>query len=305
MNSISDLGLQQILLNGFQRAQNGAETRQIQVSTGKVSDRYSGIGEATSRLLSAEGVVARAGAYEKAADAALSTLQIHEANLSVLEESVADLRDALVRSLATGASELLGPEISSIGNRVVAALNAQTGGVFVFGGVDGASPPVDVKSFADVVAVDDLGGLFQSAERARLVVEEGVTVDGGATAEQVGAGLLGALRALARAPAALGPFEGALTDRQRQFVVSSIEALDGVADTVVRELGVNGLSQGQASDAKNRSTAARDLAEVVAAEIEDVDLAEAISRLNQDQIAIEAAGRALAQASQLSLLNFI
>jgi len=46
MTRISDLGFQQILLNSFQRAQAGAEARQIQLSTGKISDRYSGVGVA-------------------------------------------------------------------------------------------------------------------------------------------------------------------------------------------------------------------------------------------------------------------
>jgi flagellar hook-associated protein 3 FlgL len=40
-------------------------------------------------------------------------------------------------------------------------------------------------------------------------------------------------------------------------------------------------------------------------DIEDVNLAEAITRLNQDQVAVEAAGRMIAQLDQLSLLNFL
>jgi flagellin-like hook-associated protein FlgL len=40
-------------------------------------------------------------------------------------------------------------------------------------------------------------------------------------------------------------------------------------------------------------------------DIEDVDLSEAIARLNQDQVAAEAAGRMIAQVNQLNLLNFL
>ena len=40
-------------------------------------------------------------------------------------------------------------------------------------------------------------------------------------------------------------------------------------------------------------------------DIEDVDLAEALTRLNQDQAAAEAAGRMIAQINQMSLLNFM
>jgi len=88
-------------------------------------------------------------------------------------------------------------------------------------------------------------------------------------------------------------------------LIARIDQLDGIAAALNRELGLNGISQSRADEAVLRSVAQRDLAQLVVSDIEDVDLAEVISGLNQDQVAIEAAGRALAQASQLSLLNFI
>ena len=68
---------------------------------------------------------------------------------------------------------------------------------------------------------------------------------------------------------------------------------------------MNGISQFQAADAVQRNRQARDYAEIVAADIESVDIAEVITRIDQDQLAIEASARALAQASELSLLNFL
>ena len=79
MTQISDLGMQQILLSGFQRAQDAAQTRQIQLSSGKVSNTYSGIGPQTNQLLSAEGVLTRTSAYENAANAALSGCRYRKA----------------------------------------------------------------------------------------------------------------------------------------------------------------------------------------------------------------------------------
>ena len=40
-------------------------------------------------------------------------------------------------------------------------------------------------------------------------------------------------------------------------------------------------------------------------EIEDVDIAEAITRLNQDQLALESSMGVMAQISRLSLLDFL
>ncbi|OFX01738.1 MAG: hypothetical protein A3E78_03750 [Alphaproteobacteria bacterium RIFCSPHIGHO2_12_FULL_63_12] len=305
MTRISDLGLQQILLNSFQRAQAGAEQRQIQLSTGKISDRYSGIGVATGQLLSSEGVIDRATAYEKAAAVAQSRLLTQEAGLTTIADSVAALRQQFVVALASGNAEQLGPQIAAEAQRIIGALNTRLGGVYVFGGVDGTVPPTTAQSLADIGAAANTDALFVDAARQKLAVEEGTNVDGGATALEIGSDLFATLKELANAPATLGQFSGVLTPAQSAFISQKITELDAISDDLYSELGLNGLAQGQTEDARVRNVQRRDLAEIVASELEDADLAEVVARLNQDRIAIEAAAQALSQASELSLLNFL
>ena len=305
MTRISDLGFQQILLNSFQRAQAGAEARQIQLSTGKVSDRYSGVGIATGQLLSSEGVITRATAYERSAAVAASRLTTQEAAMTSIADSVARLREHFVISIATGGAELLGPNIAAEAQRIIGALNTELGGVYVFGGVDGSVPPVTAASLADIGAAANTDALFIDAARQRLAVEEGTTVDGGATAREIASDLFARLKELANAPASLGAFSGVLTPVQQGFISQKIAELDAISDSLYSELGLNGLAQGQTEDARVRNVQRRDLAEITASALEDADLAEVVARLNQDRIAIEAAAQALSQASELSLLNFL
>lgn len=305
MTRISDLGFQQILLNSFQRAQAGAEQRQIQLSTGKISDRYSGIGVATGQLLSSESVINRATAYEKSAAIAASRLQTQEAAMTTITESVAALRQQFVVALASGGAEQLGPQIATEAQRIIGALNTEFGGVYVFGGVDGTVPPVAARSISDIGAAANTDALFVDAARQRLAVEEGTTVDGGATALEIGSEIFAMLKDLANAPATLGQFSGSLTPAQASFISGKIAELDAISDTLYNELGLNGIAQGQTEDARVRNVQRRDLAEIIASELEDADLAEVVARLNQDRIAIEAAAQALSQASELSLLNFL
>lgn len=305
MTRISDLGFQQILLNSFQRAQAGAEQRQIQLSTGKISDRYSGIGVATGQLLSSESVINRATAYEKSAAIAASRLQTQEAAMTTITESVAALRQQFVVALASGGAEQLGPQIATEAQRIIGALNTEFGGVYVFGGVDGTVPPVAARSISDIGAAANTDALFVDVARQRLAVEEGTTVDGGATALEIGSEIFAMLKDLANAPATLGQFSGSLTPAQASFISGKIAELDAISDTLYNELGLNGIAQGQTEDARVRNVQRRDLAEIIASELEDADLAEVVARLNQDRIAIEAAAQALSQASELSLLNFL
>lgn len=305
MTRISDLGFQQILLSSFQRAQDAAETRQIQLASGKVSDRYSGVGVRTEQLLDSEGVFTRATAYETAANVAASRLQVQEAGLETIGDSLARLRSRFVTALATGSAELITTELATEAQRILSALNTETGGVYVFGGTDGAVPPVDARTIDDLVAAADVDDLFVTASRVRLPVEEGTTVDGGATAQEIASDILASLKEIAEAPGTLGAFSGQLTSAQAAFIAGKVAEFDALSAAHVELQGANGVAQRQADAAVDRNVQRRNLAEIVSSEIEDVDLAEVVARLNQDRLAIEAAAQALAQSRELSLLNFL
>ena len=305
MDRISDLGLQQILLSGFQRAQEGSSERQIQLATGQVSDRYSGIAAQVTQLLSSESVIELSNAYQDAAEIAGSRLQVQEGSITTIANAVTELRNRIVTTLASGSAELLLPAVENVAGQTLSALNTQFGDVFVFGGANGSVPASDAQSLDDLLAAADVSSLLSTAPRVRLAVEEGNTVDGGATASELGQEFLTQLKAIGEAPSVLGPFSGDLTDVQQRFLTATIEQLDLIAADLNRELGLNGIAQSQADDAIQRSVAQADRAALLVSGIEDVDIAEVISQLSQDQVAIEAAGRALSQATQLSLLNFI
>ena len=305
MTRISDIALQQVLLQGFQRNQEASQQAQIQLASGDKFQTYGGYGADALRLLSSEGVVERAGAYTRASDIALSRFQIQENSLTTISDAVGGAQANFIQTLATGSAELLIPELETAAQRILTALNAQIGGVYVFGGDDGAQPAVNAASLADLGAAGSIDGLFQEGDALRLSVEEGVFISGGPLASEIATELLTELQDLANAETSLGPFSGNLTDAQRAYIIDKNARFVELGAQLNEALGLNGVLQTQAGDAALRNQRASDYAEIVAAEIEDVDIAEALSRLNQDRLAIEASGRALAQASELSLLNFI
>jgi len=211
------------------------------------------------------------------------------------------LRQTFVSSLANGTGDVIGPDLETAAQRILSSLNAQFGGVFVFGGTDGAQPPVAAGSLSDIASAADISALFAGGERTQLAVEEGVSVNGGPLAEEIGAQLLVELDDLANA----STFQGTLTAAQRDLLIEKVAAFDVIVEELTQELGLNGVAQSQASEAITRGAAARDLAEIVASDIEDANLAEVVARLNQDQLAIQASAQALSTATQLSLLNFL
>ena len=302
---VSDLGLQQLLLSGFQNTSESAQARQIQLSTGDKFQTYGEYGADALRLISAEGVFTRANAYENAAQIALTRLETQGESLTIINESLEELRAGIIRTLSTGNAELLGPQFETSAQQIISALNVDVGGVHLFGGDDGVAPPVNARSLSDIAAAPSIASLFSEGAEVSLAVEENVFVNGGPLASNVASDLFTAFAGFENASSTLGAFSGNLTNAQRDFLVTLSAELGAISEQLIQDAGASAIAQGQAADAVDRNVRRRDLAEVVAAEIEDVDIAEALARLNQDQLAIEASARALGQATQLSLLNFI
>ena len=107
MTTISDAALQSVLLQGFQRAQDSQQATQIQLASGDRFQTYGEFGADTLRLLSSEGVVARAGAFENAAQIAVTRLQTQETSLTTVADAVGGVRSDFIEVLATGSAELL------------------------------------------------------------------------------------------------------------------------------------------------------------------------------------------------------
>lgn len=303
--AISELGLQQTLLQGFQSAQESAQVSQVRIATGDQFQRFSEFGADTLSLLSAESIVERSGAFVDASQIAQSRQELIGGSLSEVASSLEDIRAGITRALATGASELLSPEVATETQRIISSLNIEFGGVFLFGGVNGAERPVDITSLSDLNRDGDLNDIFNEGARTSFAIEEGVILDGGPIASEVATPIFEILQEFENAPETLGRFEGILTDEQSRFVTDLSQRLATVIDGVFGLIGENAIAQNAAAEAVARNQQRSDFAEIVAADIENADIAAAIARLNQDQLAIEASAQTLAQVSQLSLLNFI
>lgn len=303
--TVSELGLQQILLQGFQSARDSAEVSQIRLSTGDQFQTYSEFGAEAVSLLSAESIVSRANAFGRASEIAQTRSGLIGESLGQITESVLAIQDAITRTLATGSAELLTPDIANETQRIISALNVEFGGVFLFGGSNGEVPPVAANSLTELSRLSENGFAFDEGTPISIAIEEGVSVTGGPVASQVATELFSALDDFARITDTLGEFSGNLSTEQLDFAIAFRQRLDGVFDGVSQQVGLNAVSQNVTAEAVTRNQQRQDFAEIVAADIENTDIAAAIAQLNQDQLAIEASAQALAQATQLSLLNFI
>jgi flagellar hook-associated protein 3 FlgL len=296
-----------VLLNEYQRIQSRITETQTQISSGKVGDTYADVDNRAGVLAAAKAKTARTETLMASAKEVQTKLGLQDAQLQHLAELSDDFREAIGNALATGRGETLMETARGIYKSAASILNTQVDGVYIYGGTRTDIAPVNARTLDELEAAPALAGVFENTNiQQTQTVEEGVTMETGLLASDLGTGLFGMLRDLAAMNLGPdGPFGSTLNAAQKTFLEGQMAQIQPVS----RELNVfaaeNGVRYNQIEDvvARHEDTAI-ELKKFVG-DIEDVDLAEAITRLNQDQAAQQAAARIIANLQDNSLLNYL
>ena len=307
MTRVSSFGHNQSMVNSLLQNQSRLFDVQRQINTGKKSDEFRGYTREAETLLSARTLKSRTEGYKSVASDIRRKLDTNNLQMEGIRSAADDLKqtiiDALGQDQAIAFSESLQQAVAS----VLTALNTQVNGNYIFAGSRTDTMPVAAQSLADVIAAPSVASLFQNdAEKLSGKVGDGVEIEYGMVASDIATDLLTSLKALADYDAGpLGPLDGPLTAAQRSFLQTEMANLTTAIDTVQSYISQNALRQNRAEDVSETLESGSNFLEVFISDIEDVNLTEAATRLNNDQLALQASYSIMGQLSKLSLLNFL
>ncbi len=307
MVRISSFGQQQVLIRSIMDNQSEVFEGQRQISSGKKTTEYKGLAGQTNTVLGSRSFQARIESYQQSIDTIRGKLDANDVQISgiigAMESLKTAVQDALANNQAEGFSELLDQTFNFISN----GLNTNFDGTYLFSGAETGTVPVNVTELADLAALPAVSDAFDNASvgfEARIA--DGVDLKFGLLANDVGEGIFQELLDLYNFDqGASGPFQGELDATQfgqLQGQITSLEsAIDGLRQIQVK----NGLAfeRLEVVDEQHADTAV--FLETFIADLEDVDIAEAVTKLNNDQLALEASYQAIGSLSQLSLLRFL
>ncbi len=135
-------------------------------------------------------------------------------------------------------------------------------------------------------------------------VEEGRTVKAGLVAEDVISEALASIKRLAEFDnGASGPFDGTLTQAQKDAITAELSSLSGAFDQLLSAQSENGRLLKEVDSASARQNSQLDALNGAIGDIVNVDLAEVAVRLNQAQFAYEASAGVFNVLRNMSLLN--
>jgi len=298
----------QLMLSQIQQAELALNKTQTQVTSGMVSTNYAGIGDKTAMLEATRSAENRANAYQSATTLAVNQADLQDSQMSSLSDLANQLRQAITTATGDNDGSTLMTTAQGIFDQVSQILNSKdANGNYLYGGDKNGQPPLTVTNLSDLTSLSSASDAFQNGTLPNSVmVGDGQSVKVGMLASDIGTGLIQTLKDLADFNAgADGNFSTGLTDAQSSFLSGEITTATTAASQVNNAAAANGNIYSQLQDASTNQKTMSTLFKGFVSNIQEVDMPTAITQLNQNQVALQAALQVTAQLNQVSLLNYL
>jgi flagellar hook-associated protein 3 FlgL len=305
---VSNNAQSMLLVSQLDQDQTALNTTQAQVASGDKATTYGGIGDETAALTSAETAVNQTNAYQTAIQLAVNQNNLQNTQLGELSTLASQLQQDITTAVASNDGSTLMTDASSVYDQVVQILNSQdANGNYIYGGDINNEPPVTTTSLSDLASLPSVSQAFTNGQLTGGVqVGNGQTVQVGLLASNVGSGILQVLSDIQNFDSgASGNFGTTLTGAQSTFLSNELSTSQSAGETITNITAQNGNTYQQLQSALTQQQDMNTLYQGFVSNIQDVNMASAISQLNEDQTALQAATEVTAQLNQISLLNYL
>jgi flagellar hook-associated protein 3 FlgL len=275
---------------------------QSQVSSGVKSLTYAGLSPDVNRLITLETAHARVDQYVANNNLIANRLQTMEGNVSQMFDAATNLKTLLVNALNNNnASSLnLSAQADTELQQVASLLNAKLGSRYLFAGSRTDTLPVDLTqlpaSYTIPSADGDSASYYQGDNFVfSIQADDSLTVSYGVTADQGGfEKLIRALDIVKKSP----PTDRAALQHALDVVDQAITEIPDIRTGI-------GTAQSMLDQVNKRHSDFQLYSEKSIGDIQNVDAAELMTRLQADSTSLQASYMALNTLSQMNLLNFL
>ncbi len=306
MNRVSNTGTFAITLANITDTQKRQLEASRQVSSQKVAQDLKGYAKKAETLTSLRNLQIKAEGYINQNDLLTDRFNTQDVALNQIAGSALNVRNTINDALASGRVDTLMQELRGFFAEAVQGLNTKSQGRYIFAGGQVDTMPVSADSMSDLTLAPVASYFHNDTFRPQYQLDENTSVDGAMLASDLATGLFNAFRDIqAFEEGASGPFTGALTPAQETFLQGQTAVFDNLRKFLVNEQARNGSVVKRLENAKAELTNRADLLEGMVTDLAQVNMPEAISRLELAQFAVQASAQVFNTLRDSSLLNFL
>ncbi len=297
-------GWESALMN-LMSAQQRQFDAQNRVSSTKIATDLKGYGRSAETLTAFKSAHARLSGFVANGEAVAARLGAQDVALNRLADAADGARNAISEALATGRGDSLMLDLEGRFQEALDALNTKHHGRFLFAGGRTDTRPVSGDALSDLTAAPAVDDLFNNdALKQASRLDDFTVVETGFLADEAGRDLFEAFRTIQAFHEAT-PFNGQLTPAQRDFLAAQVGAFQAAHGDTINAAARNGSMQRRVDSHVGAQKEQADALENLISERTDVDMAEAITQLQQAQLSVQASAQVIAQLRGVSLLDLL
>jgi len=308
MTRVTNLAQSQLMLAQLQRTQEQSFQTERQIATGKVAEYFKDLAQDTGTLMSAKALQERTSQYQGTIQFLTGRLDIQNVHLEEISGAADDLRQTVLEAVSTNKGMGLMDQVEIIFDSVVGVLNTKVDGKYIYGGTRTDVPPVNIDDISQLIAAATVDDVFDNNDlKQSNRIDDNVVIEHSFLANDIARDLFDAIKTIAEYDAnpATGPLGANLTAPQADFLQGEVAGLATIFEDLTQVVAQNGRIHERVMSMVERHNAMELYVGGFIADIEEVDLNEAVVRLNRDQLATEATIRMISSLSDLTLLDFI
>jgi flagellar hook-associated protein 3 FlgL len=306
MTRVSTSGNFGVMTSNLMRAQVLQNIAGEQVSSQKNATDLKGYAKNAEVLTAMRSSQAKVAGFLDQVTLVSNRLDIQDVAIGQVSDATQTARDAIANAIAAGSAETLMQAMGGAFGDVVQGLNAKSNGRYVFAGAKSDTLPTTATTMADLTAAATTASLFQNDQYVTSNrIDDTTSVDTGMLADKLGTGVFNAFKQVQAYVDANGPFTGKLTSAQSDFLRGLLPTFDAVKTNLVTDQAKNGLNQKRFDTAKTDLKDQADTLTTMVGGITDVDMAEAVTRLESAKLAVQASAQVFASLQNSSLLNVL
>ena len=295
-----------IMTSNLMRAQLRQNVLGEQVASQKVANDLKGYSKNAEVLTAMRSAQAKIDGLIDQTKLVSNRLDMQDTGIEQVANGVMNGRDAIQNAMAAGSGVTLMQQLEAAFSNVAQGVNTKSNGRYVFAGALTDTAPTTASKLSDLTAAATTADLFKNDTYiATNRIDEQTTVQTGVLGDALATKAFDAFKQVQAYVEANGPFGSPLTGTQNDFLQSMVSVFKDAHTDALHTQSKNGLVQQRFDRAQVELKDQADTLTGMVGGIVDVDMAEAVTRLEAAQMAVQAAAQVFSSLQSSSLLNVL
>jgi flagellar hook-associated protein 3 FlgL len=306
MTRVSTVQNYNVMTSNLMRAQIRQSDVGNQVSSQKVATDLKGYAKNAEMLTAMRSTQARLEGLIDQSKLVNNRLQMQDTGIGQVADSTKSAREAIANALASGSAQTLMQQLQAAFGDVVQGLNTKSNGLYVFSGAKTDTATTSAAAMSDLTLAATTASLFNNDQYITTNrIDEQTSAKTGVLGDAFGVAVYDAFKQVQAYVDANGAFTGKLNDTQVAFLNGLLPTFDTAYRGVVDAQGKNGVTQKRFESAETDLQNQSDTLTSMVGDIVDVDMADAVTRLESAKLAVQASAQVFSSLQQSSLLNVL